>query len=196
MRWVSYFLSESVSTRMRATKVRKCMRVIFAIWALFVSTANAQEVYRCGNSYSSTPCEGAKAVDVTPAVINPDGPLTKFIHLCKRPEKEDLWWVDSPCDSHGWTAVDKAKVPTNVEWKTQISIARRQRADALKKSNEYQDWRPVRSQGKKQENTCETLSKRVEWLDSAGRAGGTVRQMEWLRQERQDARDRQFREGC
>lgn len=174
------------------------MRLLFAICLIWSNCAFSQEVYRCGNSYSSTPCPGAKNIDVTPAVINPEGPLTKFIYLCRRPNIDELWWSSSTCESQGWSIVDSAKVPTNVDWKTQLSIAKRFRADEIKASNQRGNWQHHQNtvQQKQTPSSCETLDERIKWLDSAARAGGSVKRMEWLRQERQSARDRQFRDGC
>lgn len=177
--------------------VSLCIFLVMTAAALSASPVMAQEVYRCGNSYSSTPCPGAKSIDVTPAVINPDGPLTKFIYLCKRPDMDELWWISSTCESNGWTIVDKAKVPTNVDWNTQYSIAKRQRADAMRRAHTPRSWQSQQNTVQQQApSSCETLDERIKWIDSAARAGGSIKRMEWLRQERQSARDQQFRDGC
>lgn len=43
---------------------------------------------------------------------------------------------------------------------------------------------------------CEALDRRIQKIDQLARRGGTVQQMERLREERQEARDWQFRAGC
>ncbi len=178
--------------------VSECVKCSIAICGLFITSAFSQEVYRCGNSYSATPCKDAVIVDVSPAVSNPDGPLTTYIYLCKRPDISELWWIPSSCESRGWTIVDREKVPSNVDFKTQLSIAKRQRADAAKKANQNRSWSHAQNtQTQRQtQSSCEYLNQRVEWLDAAGRAGGTVRRMEWIREERKNARDQQFRDRC
>jgi hypothetical protein len=39
--------------------------LLFAALALYASCSGAQTVYRCGSSYSSQPCAGGTALDVT-----------------------------------------------------------------------------------------------------------------------------------
>lgn len=174
------------------------MRCLIALGLLLAGPAGAQEVYRCGNSYSSEPCKNAKTIDVTPAVSNPDGPLTRLIYLCKRPDKTELWWIDRPCSQERWDLVESVRVPSNVAWKTQMAIAQRKRADDARQASEarhhYHSAEP--GSGRSSEARCEEFKQRVEYLDSAARAGGTARKMEWIREERQRARDEQFRAGC
>ena len=43
---------------------------------------------------------------------------------------------------------------------------------------------------------CEARDRRIQKIDQLARRGGTVQQMERLREERQEARDWQFRAGC
>ncbi|MDH4391689.1 MAG: hypothetical protein QE285_09755 [Aquabacterium sp.] len=44
-----------------------CLRLITAIALLIAATAQAQGVYRCGNSYGPAPCAGGQAVAVDDA---------------------------------------------------------------------------------------------------------------------------------
>ncbi|MEJ5029344.1 hypothetical protein [Comamonas sp. MYb69] len=174
------------------------MRFLIVLGLLLAGSAGAQEVYRCGNSYSSEPCKNAKTIDVTPAVSNPDGPLTRLIYLCKRPDKSELWWIDRPCSQERWDLVESVRVPSNMDWKTQMAIAQRKRADDARRTSQarhhYHSAAP--GSGRSNEARCEEFKQRVEYLDSAARVGGTARKMEWIREERQRARDEQFRARC
>lgn len=174
------------------------MRFLMALILLLVGAAGAQEVYRCGNSYSSEPCKNARTVDITPAVSNPDGPLTQLIYLCKRPDKSELWWLDRPCSQERWTLVESVRVPSNVDWDTQLAIAKRKRAQNASQASHARNhfYSAAQSSDRTNEGVCEQLSQRVNELDRMARAGGTVRTMEWIREQRQDVRDRQFRAGC
>lgn len=174
------------------------MQILIALALLLVGGVSAQEVYRCGNSYSSEPCKNAKFVDVTPAVSNPDGPLTQLIYLCKRPDKSELWWIDRPCSQERWTLVESVRVPSNVDWDTQLAIAKRKQAESASQASYAQNrhYSAAQSSNRANEGVCEQLSQRVDELDRMARAGGSVRRMEWIREQRQDARDRQFRAGC
>lgn len=175
------------------------MRFLMALGLLLAGSASAQEVYRCGNSYSSEPCKNAKTIDVTPAVSNPDGPLTQLIYLCKRPDKTELWWIDRPCSQERWDLVESVRVPSNVDWKTQMAIAQRKRADDARRASETSNryyHSEASSGGRSSESLCDEINRRVEYLDSAARAGGSARKMERIREERQSARDQQFRARC
>ncbi|MCS4292932.1 hypothetical protein M2375_001138 [Comamonas sp. BIGb0152] len=174
------------------------MHILIVLGLLLASAAHAQEVYPCGNSYSSEPCKNAKTVDVTPAVRNPDGPLTQLIYLCKRPDKSELWWIDRPCAQERWTLVESVRVPSNVDWDTQLAIAQRKRAQSGSQASHARNryYSAAQSSDRANEGVCEQLSQRVDELDRMARAGGSVRTMEWIRAQRQDARDRQFTAGC
>ncbi|MGE8494447.1 hypothetical protein [Comamonas sp.] len=174
------------------------MRFLMALGLLLAGSAGAQEVYRCGNSYSSEPCKNAKTIDVTPAVSNPDGPLTQLIYLCKRPDKTELWWIDRPCSRERWNLVESARVPSNVDWNTQLAIAKRKRASNARQASESsnRNYSAAPSLSRSNESLCDEINQRVESLDSAARGGGSACKMEWTREERQSARDQQFRAGC
>ena len=79
-----------------------------------------------------------------------------------------------------------------------MAIAQRKRADDARQASQarhhYHSAEP--GSGRSSEARCEEFKQRVEYLDSAARAGGTAREMEWIREERQRARDAQFRVGC
>ena len=48
----------------------------------------------------------------------------------------------------------------------------------------------------KHRQQCEAKQQRIQKIDELARKGGSVQQMERLREERQKARDWQFRAGC
>lgn len=53
---------------------------------------------------------------------------------------------------------------------------------------------PVNADSKKSE--CKALEERIRWLDDLGRSGGGGYTMDWIREERRLARDKQFRLKC
>lgn len=174
------------------------MHFLKVLGLLLGGSAGAQEVYRYGNSCSSEPCKNPTTIDVTPAVSNPDGPLTRLIYLCKRPDKTERWWIDRPCSQERWDLVESVRVPSNVDWKTQMPIAQRKRADDARQASHanYRYHSAAPGSGRTNEARCEEFKQRVEHLDSAAMAGGTAHKMEWIRDERQSTRDQQFRAGC
>lgn len=175
--------------------MRTLVHIFIALAACAASPTQAQEVYRCDNTYSHEPCKGAKVVETTPPVSDPQGAKTKLIFLCKRPDTTQPWWIHEECSRRGWTLIESVRVPSNIHWDDQVVIAERKRAS----NRAQQTFTPNYSNSaSNSENSfeCENLNKRVAELDSMGRAGGTVRRMEWIRQERQRTRDRQFQIGC
>lgn len=166
-----------------------------AIVTLAISHSHAQEVYKCGNTYSDEPCKGAVVIDASPPVSDNAGPRTKLIYLCKRPDTSQPWWIHEECSRRRWTVIDSVRVPSNVHWNDQVAIAQRKRAEKAARPTftpRYSTATPADDN----RGACENLNRRVAELDSMGRAGGTVRRMEWIRSERQSARDKQFQLRC
>ena len=154
-------------------------------------TGATGQVYRCGNTYSNTPCEGGEQI-AQPS----GGPSSREIYLCKDFQGR-LTWESVPCSANGRFMDRIARVPTNVSWDEQVAIAMRQRDRAQAIASEQVvpvATRPIG--GKANTGECQALDERVNWLDSLGRIGGGGYTMDWIREERRKARDRQFRIGC
>ena len=153
------------------------------------------QIYRCGNTYSSTPCEGGRKLE--PQVSRPlDMSVMREIYLCKD-IYDRLTWESVPCSANGRYMDRIARVPANVPWDEQVAIARQQRDKAHAIAAEQLVPVASRSAGvKANAGECQALDERVNWLDSLGRIGGGGYTMDWIREERRKARDRQFRIGC
>lgn len=154
------------------------------------------EVYRCGNSYSSSPCSGARRVDVAPAVSAGPNRSTVPIHLCKAYSGGGRFWTSGRCSDHNGTIDRVVNVPRGMSWEHQVEIAKNalRAGDALanppalpRSSSIVQDDSAQR---------CKYLAERIEWLDGAARLGGVASYMDWLSAERRRARDEQFRLRC
>jgi hypothetical protein len=175
--------------------MKTLLKIAISIVTLAISHSHAQEVYKCGNTYSDEPCKGAVVIDASPPVSDNAGPRTKLIYLCKRPDTSQPWWIHEECSRRRWTVIDSVRVPSNIRWDDQVAIAERKRAEKAKRPKftpRYSTPAPANDNNR----TCENLNKRVAELDSMGRAGGTARRMEWIRAERQSARDKQFQLRC
>ncbi|MPM84856.1 hypothetical protein SDC9_131932 [bioreactor metagenome] len=157
------------------------------------------QVYRCGNSYSAQPCAGGREVDVSEPLTDPGGPKSVRIYLCKRGD-DRMFWLHEPCSKRGWTIERVELVPRNLDWDDQVAFARGKRNQALS------DLAPVVQSGgvsgsaapsvSNKLSECRALDERVNWLDSLGRAGGGGYTMDWIREERRKARDKQYRLRC
>lgn len=124
------------------------------------------------------------------------GPSSREIYLCKDVHG-NLTWESVSCSVNGRFIDRIARVPTNVSWDEQVAIARQQRDRAHAIATEQVVPVATRSTGSKSNaGECQALEERVNWLDSLGRIGGGGYTMDWIRDERRKARDRQFRIGC
>lgn len=134
--------------------------------------ASQAQVYRCGNSYSSAPCADGKTVEVEPGVV-------------AHPSTPDSAASGTPAPG--------------------APRKRRRHAD----NNEAREWErtereldkaqatpPPQRQARPDAAQCAAASQRIKKIDELARRGGSVAQMERLREDRQNARDRQFRAGC
>ena len=156
------------------------------------------QVYRCGNTYTDDPCKGGKEIDASPAVSDLQGPKTKLIYFCSSKQGKQFWTVE-PCHTRGWTLDRTERVPINMDWDDQVSLADRQRRQA-----EHAALPPVapvqyprqEQQQPSRKAECAALDDRVRQLDSMGRAGSLHYDLDWIRRERKSARDIQFRLRC
>lgn len=138
-----------------------------AAWLCGPPTSHAQEVYRCGDSYSSTPCHGGRAVSIAPWLeAHTDSSSTQHVQRhrdASRPNREAQAWERTERE------LDKAQAATAPQRQPRTSTNRSQ---------------------------CQAKQQRIQKIDDLARRGGSVQQMERLREERQTARDWQFRAGC
>ncbi|WP_156920030.1 tail fiber assembly protein [Comamonas composti] len=159
--------------------------------------ANTGQVYRCGNTYSNQPCEGDRSVNVSiaaPAFGGASG--MREIYLCKD-IYDRLYWESSPCSLNNRMMQRIASVPADIPWEQQVAVAEQQWAKARSiASEQIVPVVPQQAAGKANAAECQALEERVNWLDSLGRVGGGGYTMDWIREQRRLARDRQFRIGC
>lgn len=169
------------------------MRIIAATGLFFcflVGTVHA-DVYRCGNSYSSEPCEGGKIVDVSPAMSDFGGAGTKEIYLCRN-KVGRLYWIRERCSERGWLIDRIARVPKDASWDDQVEIARRQQRNAASLASTPRASGSANSETPSNGIACQQLDERIKWLDDMAR----VDSRPWITEERRLARDKQFRLRC
>lgn len=173
-------------------------KIPFAIFLIFLASNAWAQVYRCGNTYSEESCKGGRTVDTSPPVTDPRGPSTTVIYLCRAPQGGQYWTAES-CHTRGWTMERSERVPINVPWADQVAAARRQKqaAQALNAAPAVQYTQQAPQQHKRTpRQECSLLDERVKMLDSMGRAGSRYYDLDWIRRERKEARDQQFRLRC
>lgn len=162
---------------------------------LLLSSAVQAQVYRCGNTYTQTPCKGGRTVETSPILSDPRGPATKEIYLCSAPQGKQ-YWIAEHCAQRGWTIERIQRVPAHVPWADQVAAAseQMQAAQALTAAPAVR-YSPQSAQPSPQQQ-CSLLDERVKQLDRMGRAGSLHYDLNWVRRERKDARDQQFRLRC
>lgn len=153
------------------------------------------QIYRCGSSYSNIPCDGGRQLGQQ-ASQPLDMSVMREIYLCKD-IYDRLTWESVPCSANGRYMDRIARVPANAPWDEQVAIARQQRdrAHAIA-AEQIVPVAPRLSGAKTSVSECRALDERVNWLDSLGRVGGAGYTLDWIREQRRFARDRQFRIGC
>lgn len=178
---------------------------MFLPLALFLASlapfsTHAQEpIYRCGNSYSSTPCKGAKVVEDRTSIASSDtaGPGQRLIYLCKS-HGGGLFWSAHTCQQQNAFLERSETVPEQMEWKQQVAQAQAQweQAQALTRAPARAPAAVTASRTDAANPLCAQLEQRVKMLDSMGRAGSQYYDLDWVRRERKAARDQQARLKC
>lgn len=170
------------------------LRVLFLL-ALSVSLSAAAQVYRCGSTYQQELCSGGRSVDTSPAISDPAGPSQKRIYLCSRSDGA-YFWVHEHCSRRGWAVEDMQTVSARIDWDGQVEQAQRQREQAQSQYAPARHSAPQQIASGDVRNQCDYLDERVRRLDEMGRAGSRYYDLNWVRSERQKARDAQFRLRC
>lgn len=175
-------------------------RLALGSWFLFAAGTVSAQVYRCGNSYSHAPCKGGQVVDTSPVLSDPRGPVTREIYLCSATLGRN-YWSGAHCSERGWRIERIERVPAGLPWEEQVAAAmqaQRSAAQALatpvpRLSQAHQAPQAAAAPVKEQ---CRALDERVKMLDSMGRAGSRYYDLDWVRRERKQARDQQYRLRC
>ena len=173
------------------------VRIALGTLILCGSGAGHAQVYRCGNSYSHTPCKGGQVIDTAPVVSDPRGPMSREIYLCSAPPGQN-YWSSAHCAERGWRIERIERVPTNISWEEQVAAARQAHRSALQPPAALvQSPSPApRSPSPPVNGTCTALEEYVKALDSMGRAGSRYHDLDRVRRERKNARDQQYRLRC
>ena len=164
------------------------------------STHAQEPIYRCGNSYSSTPCKGAKVVEDRTSIASSDtaGPGQRLIYLCKS-HGGGLFWSSHSCQQQQAFVERTETVPAQMRWEQQVAQAQAQweNAQALTRQPPRQPSAPSSDPvAPASAAECAQLEQRVKMLDSMGRAGSQYYDLDWVRRERKAARDQQARLKC
>lgn len=166
------------------------------------STHAQEPIYRCGNSYSSTPCKGGKVVEDRTSIAPSDtaGPGQRLIYLCKS-HGGALFWSSHSCQQQQAFVERTETVPAQMRWEQQVAQAQAQweNAQALTRQSPRRPSAPSSGSvapAHASAAECAQLEQRVKMLDSMGRAGSLFYDLDWVRSERKLARDRQSRLKC
>lgn len=168
---------------------------LIAIALMLVTQAAAAQVYRCNNTYTDEPCKGAKTVDTSPSLSDPRGPQTTVIYLCKV-SSSYKYWTPEQCSLEGATIERTERVPSNAPWETQLAIARAQRREANALSTPTRPTYRQAPRANMKAQQCAHLKARIQHLDNEGRRGGDSYTMEWLREERRNAKNAEHKLNC
>lgn len=170
-----------------------------ALGGLLVGLAGAAQaqVYRCGNNYSHAPCKGGQVIDASPVLSDPRGPVTKEIYLCSAAAGSN-YWSAGHCAQRGWRIERIERVPADLPWEEQVAAARQAHQSAAQASAVplQRAPQPPSPPAPSAKAHCRALDKRVAELDSMGRAGSRYYDLDWVRGERKQVRDQQYRLRC
>lgn len=157
-------------------------------------TPSAGQIYRCGNTYSNSPCDGGQQL-AQQSSRPVDRNATREIYLCKD-FQDRLTWESVPCSVNGRFMDRIVTVPAHVSWDEQVAIARQQRDKAHAIAAEQVV--PVASRSvSSTPSECQMLEQHIRALDAECRVNACgMKKLDDIRAARKEARGRQFRIGC
>ena len=169
------------------------MRLLLSFVLLLNTLPVTAQVYRCGNSYQSTPCTGAHQVDVSTAVSAGASAHTA-VYLCRRYDGQ-RFWASMPCHQYRNSLLEReVHVPADLSWKEQLVHAKKTRdeAEALQIPPRTFSTDP----SFRKAPSCERFQQALERNASNARAGGSGRYMDRLNEERRHLSVEKWRAGC
>lgn len=173
------------------------MRPILLLVFLIPFAAAGQSVYRCGSTYSHQPCNGGRAVDVQPAVSDPDASTLSNLYLCETPRGGRFWSQDH-CNQRGAAIERIERVPSDLPMHRQAEIANQKTdaAYALQRERRTVVTATAGSTGRGNRSTCDAIDQHIRSLDAAARQPQRPVVQQRIAADRKAARDQQFRMGC
>ena len=173
------------------------MRILIALALSLPGSAVHAQAYRCGNSYSTTPCNAGRSVDVTPQGSpsrERNSSSTSTVYLCES-YGGGMFWSSAHCNTQSALIERTATVPSNIPWDQKVAIAQAQRSAAEIAARpppvvQYQNSGPTRA------SQCAALNDQVTQYDAMARQPQSGQMQDWISQQRKAARDEQFRLRC
>lgn len=167
------------------------------VFLLTSAAVQAQQVYRCGNQYSSGPCGGGKVVDVSPPVRNLDAAGSAQVFLCMS-NSGGRFWSSEHCRERG-AQIDRIEsVPAGLPWDQQVQIADQQARQgyAIQRQNMTQRGGATAGSTGSDPSRCTYFNQQVEYYDRLARQPQSSSSQAWIAERRKEVRDQQFRTGC
>lgn len=184
--------------------------------------APGSSVYRCGSSYSQTPCPGGQAIEDKLSVLHGSttaAPGQATVYLCQG-QGGGQFWSSTHCGQQKALIERMETVPASLPWAQQVQQAQRQWDQARRleqpdvpqrrapsdhhRASEARNRAAAERQAQQRERqdtrqnaaTCAALRARIARLDSQGRAGSLHADLDQIRSERREARSEYRRNGC
>lgn len=105
--------------------VSKCVNFWIVVFGI-VTSANAQEVYKCGTHYTDQPCVKGHVIDTTPAIAEAN---MTTIYRCD-PIHAKPFWIAQPCSEavQGLKQIDSGQAPKEMDIHQQVEYLYQKRA--------------------------------------------------------------------
>lgn len=119
------------------------------------------------------------------------------VYLC-RAYSGGAFWSSAHCSRHNATIDRMVTVPDGLPWDQQVNLAEQSRADAAKLyAPPSQQATVVYQQGQMDKSAeCKSLAAHIAALDAAARQPQSGPSQDNIKQQRRQARDRQFQLRC
>lgn len=117
------------------------------------------------------------------------------IYLCRSYGGTSFWAADH-CNQHNALIERIASVPAGMSFQQQVQIAEQQRHAATAAAAVHAVPAATPDPAFARKGVCTALDQRVNHLDAMARQPQSAQTQDWIRSERQQARDEQFRLRC
>jgi hypothetical protein len=122
------------------------------------------------------------------------------VYLC-RAYSGGMFWSNKHCNQQSASIIRIANVPDGMSWDNQVALAEQQRSEgealvAPPRRNPSAQSSTTTNVRVDKRSQCAALDQRINDLDALARQGQSGTSQQSIREQRQTARDQQFRLGC
>lgn len=169
------------------------MKQLIFLAVIAASVPAYASIYKCGNTYTDKPCEGAQIVKTRNVSGGVD--VQGVLFECKKNNGETWYYTDGCPEDHKYIA--RHPVPASLSVKDKIYIVE-MRKQGRRNLDEHEQRGSIgiapSQRDKANTPNCKGIAEQIKYIDNQMRQPQSASSMSYLNEQRRKLSDRRFRE--